>query len=107
MLAGAVGFCILALPLPLPFMYFAIALLGMGLGFSITLCLSNVVDLAPVAARGTAMTMRITGNRMGQFIVPFGASLVASASGVGAILLLIGLALAASGIAVRTAYARR
>ncbi|MDF2119822.1 MFS transporter [Roseiarcaceae bacterium H3SJ34-1] len=107
MIAGAIGFCILALPLPVLFMYFAIALLGMGLGFSITLCLSNVVDLAPVAARGTAMTMRITGNRMGQFIVPFGASLVASASGVGAILLLIGLALAVSGVAVRMAYARR
>jgi hypothetical protein len=44
---------------------------------------------------------------MGQFVVPFGASLIASASGVGAILLLIGVALAASGISVRMAYGRR
>ena len=107
MLAGAVGFCVLAAPVPVATMYFGIALLGLGLGFSITLCLSNVVDLAPAAARGTAMTLRLTGNRIGQFIVPFGAGVIASASGVGGILFLIGLALAASGAAVRVAYSRR
>lgn len=107
MLAGAVGFWILAAPVPVELMYAGMVMLGMGMGLAVTLCLSNVVDVAPVHARGMAMTLRLTGNRIGQFIVPFGAGVVASSTGAGGILFIIGLSVAASGLAVRTAYIRR
>jgi len=107
MLAGALGFWILAAPVPVELMYAGMVMLGMGMGLAVTLCLSNVVDVAPVHARGMAMTLRLTGNRIGQFIVPFGAGVVASSTGAGGILFIIGLSVAASGLAVRTAYIRR
>ena len=52
-----------------------------GLGVSATLTLSGVVDLAPPDARAMAMSLRLTGNRLGQMVIPFGASLVATATG--------------------------
>ena len=59
--------------------------LGFALGIATTLSLTNVVDLASAAAMGTVMSLRITGNRLGQAAVPFLASLVATATGVGGI----------------------
>jgi hypothetical protein len=49
---------------------------------------------------GTVMSLRNTGNRIGQMAVPFAASLIAAASGVGDIFVIIALSLAASGAAV-------
>jgi hypothetical protein len=60
-----------------------------------------MVDLAPAAARGTALSLRVTGNRVGQVLVPFLASLIAVAAGTAGILLVIAFTLAASGTAVR------
>jgi hypothetical protein len=65
-----------------------------------------MVDLAPVEARGTALSLRITGNRVGQMLVPFVASLIAVAAGTAGILLVIAFTLAASGTAVRMSARR-
>jgi hypothetical protein len=62
--------------------------------------LTNVVDLASPAAMGTVMSLRITGNRIGQVALPFVASLIAAATGVGGIFVIIALSLAVSGAAV-------
>ncbi len=107
MVCGAVGFAVLAAPVPLPAMYFAVACMGFGLGLSVVLCLSNVVELAPTSARGIAMTMRLTGNRMGQFIFPFFAGLLGAAAGVGAILGVTSVALLASAVATWRSIAAR
>jgi MFS family permease len=96
--AGA--FVLLALP-PLALMYLAIILAGLGLGISSTTTLSGIVDLAPEEARGTALSLRITGNRVGQVLVPFLASLIAAVTGTAGILLVIAATLAASGTAAR------
>jgi MFS family permease len=106
MLAGAIGFIVMAAPVPLPVMYAAMVAMGLGLGLSIVLCLSNVVELAPVEARGTAMTMRLTGNRIGQFAIPFAAGFLGAAAGVGAILGVTAAGLLASALAVRRALRR-
>jgi hypothetical protein len=66
-----------------------------------------MVDLAPVEARGTALSLRITGNRIGQVLVPLLASLIAVAAGTAGILLVIASTLAASGVAVRTSGRKR
>ncbi len=106
MLTGGVAFAAIALPLPLWAMYVAVAVMGFGLGLAIVLCLSNVVDLAPVNARATAMTMRLSGNRIGQFGMPLLAGFMGAATGVGAILGLTAGALMLSGFGVKRAYAR-
>jgi MFS family permease len=100
MLGSAAGFLILAMPLSLPTMYVVLLALGFAMGIASTLTISSVIHLAPPAACGTALTLRMTGNRVGQIVFPALAGLLAAATGVAGILLALGLGLAASGIAV-------
>jgi predicted MFS family arabinose efflux permease len=100
MMGAAIGFACFALPIPLAGMYVAMIFLGLSLGIATTLSLTNVVDLASAAAMGTVMSLRITGNRLGQVAVPFLASLIAAATGVAGIFALIAASLAASGASV-------
>src|SRR5207244_7633566 len=100
MLGSALGFLLLALPLSLPAMYVVLAVLGFSMGIASTLTISGVVHLAPAEACGTALTLRMTGNRVGQIVFPAAAGLVAAATGVAGILLALGLGLAASGVAM-------
>ena len=100
MTGAAVGFACFALPIPLPGMYAAMTFLGLSLGIATTLSLTNVVDLASAAAMGTVMSLRITGNRLGQAAVPFIASLIAAATGVAGIFAIIAASLALSGWSV-------
>jgi MFS family permease len=91
----------------LPLMYLAVVAIGIGLGIGSTTTLSGVVDLAPEAARGTALSLRITGNRVGGVVVPFVASLIAVASGAAGILVVIAFTLAASAAAVRLSWPQK
>jgi MFS family permease len=100
MVGAGIGFSGLALPLPLSAMYGAMAVMGFSLGIATTLSLTNVVDLASKEVMGTVMSLRITGNRIGQVAVPFVASLIATAAGVGGIFVIIALSLAISGASV-------
>ncbi len=100
MLASAATFLLLALSLSLPTMYGILIALGFAMGIASTLTISSVVHLAPPHAYGTALTLRMTGNRVGQIVFPALAGLLAAATGVTGILVVIGLGLAASGIAV-------
>ena len=100
MFGSAVGFLVLALPLSLPTMYGVLVILGFAMGIASTLTLSGVMYLAPPEVCGTALTLRMTGNRVGQIVFPALAGLVAAATGVAGILLALGVGLAASGIAV-------
>jgi MFS family permease len=103
---AAAAFAVLAVP-SLPLMYLSIITVGLGLGIASTTTLSGIVDLAPAAARGTALSLRITGNRVGQVLVPFLASLIAVATGTAGILLVIAFTLAASGTAVRVSRTQK
>jgi MFS family permease len=100
MLGSAAGFLVLALPLSLPTMYAVLIGLGFAMGIASTLTLSGVMYLAPPEVCGTALTLRMTGNRVGQIVFPALAGLLAAATGVAGILLALGVGLAASGIAV-------
>ena len=97
--AGA--YASLALPLPLAAMYAAIALAGFALSISITASIAGVLGIASGGAVGTANSLRTMANRIGQFIIPFLASLIAAATGTAGIFVIIGIALAVSGAAVR------
>jgi predicted MFS family arabinose efflux permease len=98
---SAAAYASLALPLPLPIMYAAIALAGFALSISITESIAGVLGIASGGAVGTANSLRTMGNRIGQFIIPFLASLIAAATGTAGIFVIIGISLAASGAAVR------
>jgi predicted MFS family arabinose efflux permease len=98
---SAAAYAALALPLPLPAMYAVIALAGFALSISITASIAGVLGIATGGAVGTANSLRTMGNRIGQFIIPFLASLVAAATGTAGIFVIIGISLAASGAAVR------
>jgi MFS family permease len=100
MLASAAGFLVLALPLPLPIIYAVLICLGFAIGIASTLTLSGVMYLSPPEVCGTALTLRMTGNRVGQIVFPALAGFLAAATGVAGILLALGLGLALSGIAV-------
>jgi predicted MFS family arabinose efflux permease len=100
MVASGIGFACLALPIQLPAMFAAMTLTGFALGIATTLSLTNVVDLAAPTAIGTVMSLRNTGNRVGQMAVPFVASLIAAATGVGGIFMIVALTLVGSGVAV-------
>jgi predicted MFS family arabinose efflux permease len=107
MMAGGIGFACLAIPMPLPLLYGVMTLLGLSLGIATTLSLTNVVDIASTEAIGTVMSLRITGNRIGQVAVPFVVSLVGSATGVGGIFVVIALSLGASAISVQMSRQER
>jgi MFS family permease len=100
MLGSAAAFIALALPLPLPAMYGVLIVLGFAMGIASTLTISGVVHIAPAVAYGTALTLRMTGNRIGQVVFPALSGLLAAATGVAGILAIIGLGLALSGVAV-------
>jgi MFS family permease len=100
MLASAAAFMALAIPLSMFVMFVVLVLLGFAMGIASTLTISGVVHIAPAAAYGTALTLRMTGNRIGQVVFPALSGLVAAATGVAGILLIIGLGLAVCGIAV-------
>jgi hypothetical protein len=60
-----------------------------------------VVLIAPHDARATALSLRITGNRLGQVLLPFLGSFLAVVAGAGGVLLVTAATLAASGVAVQ------
>ncbi len=99
--ASAVSYAALAAPLPLPAMHVTMAVAGFSLGISITVTIASLLVLATEHAVGTANSLRILGNRIGQFVIPFLAGLIAAATGVGGIFLIIGISLTASAAAVQ------
>jgi predicted MFS family arabinose efflux permease len=104
--ASAVSYAAVAAPLPFAAMAVVIAAAGFSLGISITVTIASLLALASAGAVGTANSLRIMGNRIGQFVIPFLAGLVAAAAGVGGIFLIIGLSLAASGAAFKASVGR-
>jgi predicted MFS family arabinose efflux permease len=97
---AAAAFVLLMVPM-LPVMYVAAVAVGAGLGIALTLTISGVVEVAPPEARGTAMTLRITGNRIGLMCMPLAAGFVAAATGAGGILAIIALSLTGSAVAMQ------
>ncbi len=100
MTAAAMGLLVVATPLPLWVLYPAMAVVGFGLGIAATLSISNMVDIVPPPARGVALSLRITGNRVGQVGILTAASGVALFLGAGGIFAIIALSLAASATSV-------
>jgi MFS family permease len=71
-----------------------VAIAGFSLGIGQPLTMSMVSQLTIPQERALAVSTRLTGNRLGQFIVPAGAGLLATGSGTGAVFIGLSLLLA-------------
>ena len=102
--ASAAGSALLTAALPLAGGTAALAVLlaaaGFLLGIGQPLTMSMVVQAVPEGTRGTALAIRLTGNRFGQVATPAAAGLVAGSAGVSAAFFLLGGLLGLAAVAV-------
>ena len=78
-----------------------VVLLGLGLGVGQPLTMSWLAEMAPPGLRGRAMSLRLTGNRLGQVLIPSAVGLVAAGVGAAGVLAATAAALAVVGVAAR------
>lgn len=97
-LSGA-GLLMLALPLPTAVLGVALFVTGFGLGITLTSTIALTMQIAPAGARGTALSLRLTANRLAQFGVPLLAGLIVAPLGAGGIFALTGAILLTSPLA--------
>jgi MFS family permease len=101
---SAAGSALLTAALPLAGDAVALGVLlaaaGFLLGIGQPLTMSMVVQAVPESTRGTALAIRLTGNRFGQVATPAAAGLVAGAAGVSAAFFLLGGLLGLAAVAV-------
>lgn len=83
-----------------PVLFVLICLAGFGLGLGQPLTVAWVTAQVPVLVRGTAIGLRLTGNRLGQLAVPVGVGLLAGATGLAAVFVSISVWLGGSAITV-------
>jgi MFS family permease len=74
-------------------------LAGLGLGFSQPLSMTLVVQLVPEYTRGTALAVRLAGNRLGQVAAPAAAGVVAGNAGARAVFWVLSALLGCSALA--------
>jgi MFS family permease len=96
-MASAVFYACIALPLPIAALAVMVAAAGFALSNAITVSIASLLATTSDETRGTANSLRMMGNRMGQFVIPFLAGLIAAAAGVAGIFLIIGASLGVSG----------
>ncbi|NMR19053.1 MFS transporter [Cellulomonas fimi] len=88
-------------PMPLAVLFAVMALGGLTLGIGQPLTMAWVTEASPPGARATWLSVRLTGNRLGQTMVPTVAGLAASSAGVGGVLWVMAAALAGVALVVR------
>ena len=98
---SALSMAVIAAPLPAVAMAAVVVLLGLGLGVGQPLTMSWLAEVAPPGLRGRAMSLRLTGNRLGQVLIPSAVGLVAAGVGAAGVLAATAAALAAVGVAAR------
>jgi MFS family permease len=76
-----------------------VAIAGFSLGVGQPLTMSVVSQLSLPQERALAVSTRLTGNRLGQFIVPAGAGLLAAGSGTSAVFIALSILLASTFLA--------
>jgi MFS family permease len=98
---SALGLAVTVVPMPLWMLAAVVVAVGFGLGAGQPLTMSWLAESTPPGLRGRAMSLRLTGNRVGQVVVPSIAGLLAAGTGAGGVLALTAASLAAAGVAAR------
>lgn len=99
--ASALGMAVVPIAMPLWLLVLVVTVLGLGLGVGQPLTMSWLAEAAPPGTRGRAMSLRLTGNRLGQVVIPSAVGLVATGAGPAGVLWVTAGALAAVGVAAR------
>ena len=99
---SAVAMLLVPLPQPTWQLGIAVTLLGLGLGAGQPLTMSWLAEATPPGLRGRAMSLRLTGNRIGQVLLPSAAGFLAVGAGAGGVLVVTSAGLAAVGLAARS-----
>ncbi|WP_290687327.1 MFS transporter [Haematobacter sp. UBA3484] len=92
-LLGGVGLLGISLPLPVWGLATGLALTGFGVGIALTSTVSLTMVIAPPAARGTALSLRLTANRIAQFTIPIIAGVAVGSFGAAGVMGVSGAAL--------------
>nr|WP_278045584.1 MFS transporter [Micromonospora kangleipakensis] len=100
---SAAGLGLLLPPMPFWAMAVVVTVAGLGLGAGQPLTMSFLAEVAPAGLRGRAMSLRLTGNRLGQVLIPSAAGVLAAGAGAAGVLActaagLAGAAVAATGL---------
>ncbi|MET1074646.1 MAG: MFS transporter [Umezawaea sp.] len=96
---AAVGLVAAAVPMPVWLLGLVVLAIGLGLGVGQPLTMSWLAESTPPGLRGRAMSLRLTGNRVGQVVVPSAAGLLAASTGASGVLVLTAVGLAVAGVA--------
>jgi MFS family permease len=96
-IVAAAGVALLPVPMPIWLLFAVVLLAGVGLGAGQPLTMSWLAEATPPGLRGRAMSLRLTGNRLGQVVVPSAAGLVAAGAGAGGVLWFTAAALVLAG----------
>lgn len=99
--AAAVGLAVTAAPVPVWALAVAVLIAGLGLGVGQPLTMSWLAESTPPGLRGRAMSLRLTGNRAGQVVLPGAVGLVASGVGAAGVLLATAIGLAGTAFLAR------
>jgi MFS family permease len=98
---AAVSMAAVALPLPTVALAALVVLIGLGLGVGQPLTMSWLAEVAPPGLRGRALSLRLTGNRLGQVLIPSTVGLAAAGLGAAGVLAATAASLAVVGFAAR------
>lgn len=98
---AAAGITVAAAPVPVWLLLLAVTVAGFGLGVGQPLTMSWLAESAPPGARGRAMSLRLTGNRAGQVIIPGAIGMVAAGLGAAGVLWVTAAGLALTGVLAR------
>jgi MFS family permease len=105
MLVTGLVTALIAIDMPVPMIGAALAVGGIAGGLAIACSISMTLSLAPLQSQATAMSLRMTAGRLGQFLLPFGAGTLAVVFGPGSLFVLMGACLLACGALVSRGYA--
>lgn len=97
---SAAGLALLLIPMPFWLLAVLMVVTGLGLGAGQPLTMSFLAEAAPPGLRGRAMSLRLTGNRLGQVVIPSAAGFLALGAGSAGV-----LAVTAAGLAGAAAAA--
>ena len=98
---SAIGLGALLVPMPVWLMAVIVVAAGLGLGAGQPLTMSFLAESAPPGLRGRAMSLRLTGNRLGQVIIPSVAGAIAAGTGAAGVLALTAAGLTGAAVAAR------
>jgi MFS family permease len=98
---SATSMSAITLPSSPPLIALFSVLLGLGLGVGQPLTMSWLAELAPPGLRRWAMSLRLTGNRLGHVVIPSLVGAVAVGIGAAGVLWATAAALAGAGVAAR------